>query len=224
MLLNNKNQDYKLAFQKNKYALSDITGASKQEIDTYIFNMNTNVSYQHFKEPLCHFNNISIQKLNISEKTFGACGMLSSINLEAFAILLEENFSFLTIGKILHQNKNIFSVPEREIVISKMKQDQQQVSFSLLGSNIHAWITLGNGLIIDPSISMSLYSKNDVIIGFPNELANQYIYEPYIVADFKDISEINKMYKNMKNIVINKIISEKLDQMLISKKSIKDYY
>ncbi|RLA82871.1 MAG: hypothetical protein DRG78_05970 [Epsilonproteobacteria bacterium] len=218
----NLNTIYEKEFNKNKYGMSEVSGASSQDIDTYTFRM---IPRSITKcSTLDTYNELAIRKLDITSKTHGACSMLSTMLLEAFSILHNQDIAFLTVGRISNdESKNIFFTPDRETVIKKMKEDQQNYSKTLLGGNIHVWITLGNGMIIDPSISMTHHGKNKVVAGFPEDLKDKYKYQPYLVVDFKDLTLINKQYEN-KDYAAKQMMNEKLEHMEIIRKNIDGYY
>jgi len=218
------NKKYNDMFEKNKfnflYICSDVT---KQDIESYEFKMNPSpISFDINK--LNYFNSIAINRLGANEKTPGLCGFLTTLTLEVFCALLKQNIAYLTVGKIYNSiSPNIFFTPDINTVINKMKEDQINKGGSFLGGNIHAWITLDNGLIIDPSISLTIEKKNEVVVGFPNDINNKYIYEPYTVTNIIDYKSMN-IPEHLVEYFIPQFIEYKFKEMNIFVENPNGYY
>jgi|TARA_R110002033_G_scaffold29007_4_gene65285 hypothetical protein len=182
---------------------------------------------QNKLQELNFYNALIIKKLNLNIQK-GLCGFLSHSSIEAFSYLLEENISFLTVGKIsLADNTNIFNVPEKEIVMNRFIEDIKTKRNLIMGSNLHIWITLCNGTIIDPSILLTLNSKQNVLIGSPQEIYNNngYIYTPYFINDYKDISTIINSYQHYpQNLVLENLINNKIQNMKYLDTRVSGYY
>lgn len=120
----------------------------------------------------------------------------------------------------------LFNTPDERTVVKKMKDDQSNFSKSLAGGNIHMWLTFGNGLIIDPSISSTVNKINNVLIGFPEDLKETYIYEPYTFMDVKDVGIYKQYSMHPNKDDIMNLITTKYNQMKnhMTKQSINGYY
>jgi len=121
------------------------------------------------------------------EKTKGLCAPLSSSLLDLCCFLSGAEYACLTIGKIedTTTKQDIFAVGNKENFLLQFPHHH----IEKLGGNMHVWITLSDGTIIDPSI------KERLIIGSPTNLENIYKYKyfPYIINEIvKNDSTINE--------------------------------
>lgn len=209
-------------FNKVKYELCKLVPEYKKEvIDTFPLNVKEKELQKEDTDKLNYCNAFILNKLNLNTNK-GLCSYLCNLNIEAFMILLEEEIAFLTVGKILVEDKNVFNIPEKEVVINKLISDSNEFKNVLMGGNLHLWITLGNGMIIDPSIKLSINDINEVVIGSPSNICknSNYKYLPYIVVDFKELpKEIIQS-----NISVDIIILEKMQTLNFVNKSINGYY
>ena len=215
---------YEIDFNNSKNNYKKVVPTVNQElINSFPFKIQQNYNIKY--ECLNNYNKFALNLLQTKYKeSKGLCGMLSTLLFETSALIYKEDFIFLTVGKILYQDKNIFNIPNKNNVLNKIIKDQNTYKKSLLGGNLHVWITLGNGIIIDPSILLTLHNENKVLIGLASELYTTYTYEPYLVADMKDISKIN----NQNNINIDELckycIQDNFNKMDVIPKSINGYY
>ena len=227
--MSDPNNTYIKQFNKEKYNLAYINDTEHTIIDTYPCKINTKKK-SYNESFMLEILNHALLKLNVDSNTKGLCSLLSNITLEAFSILCDEPISFITVGRIINSNgKNIFKVPEKNTVISIMKKDQQEKGVSSSGGNLHVWITLGNGLIIDPSILLTIANTKKVLYGFPNELISQFTYEPYTVSEIKDFSELKEDLRayiddGHELMLLKGMIDKKYNQVAISKTKIDGYY
>lgn len=224
-MINKINDKYNIDFDNAKSNYIKVVPTANQElIDSFPFKIQQidNIKYHSLDD----YNEFALSLLHTKYKEYkGLCGILSTLLLEASALVYRADYTFLTVGRILHKDKNIFNIPEKDNVLNKIIIDQNTFQKSLLGSNLHVWITLGNGIIIDPSILLTLNNTNKVIVGLANELNSTYTYEPYLVVDMKDIS---KIINNANDIPIDKLckywIQDNFNKMDIIPRSINGYY
>lgn len=213
---------YYKEFNNIKYELCRlVTEYTKKDIDSFPFDVKEKRLQENDFERLNNCNAFTLEKLNLNTNK-GLCSYLCNSNIEAFMILLEEEVAFLTVGKILVENENVFNIPEQETVMNKLVNDSKEFKNVLMGGNLHLWITLGNGMIIDPSIKLSIDNRNEVVIGTPSNIGKKfsYTYLPYIVVDFKELPK-NIIHSN---IFIEEIILEKIQALNFVNKSINGYY
>jgi len=209
----NPNKVYEKKFNEVKYNMLKARDGNKEMIDSFPFEMQPILLNEI---NINEYNIVALKKLNRNNEVRGLCAMLSSLTLEGYAMLLNQDFAFLTVGKVLDENNNnIFNVPEKENVINDISKNQREFDNSLVGGNLHVWITLGNGMIIDPSITLTIYEENDVVIGFPKDISKKYIYEPYMLLDMIEVSEINKVDYYPKEAMFNHLINEKFETLKI---------
>jgi len=126
----------------------------------------------------------------------GLCIPSSICLLEVVAVVTKQKYAFLTFGKIQmsETGKDVFNVQNKEKCKKILKS-------GVVGNDIHTWITLANGVIIDPSIDDS-----KPVIGSPYNLINKYKYSPYVITDLADTTEYyNISHDELKKWLKNKI-------------------
>jgi len=224
-----KKQDNKYFkdFESIKYELCRFNPyVTKDDIDTFPLKIKKRKINSNELEIMNFYNKYILEELN-SPISNGLCGFLSYLSIEVFSCILRERIAYLTIGRIKKDEKNIFSVPDKDKVINRFLNDAKEYNTILMGSNIHVWITLGNGIIIDPSILLTLDNNKNILVGTPNEIyqTKGFVFEPYFINDFKDVSNIfhNFEYYN-ENDIYKRLIKEKVSSLNKMPININGYY
>lgn len=116
----------------------------------------------------------------------GSCGNIHNLYLEDIGrIVSKARFLYVTAGKLLEMDKNLYNVPPK---------GEEGVLFGDRVGNIHVWITLDSGEIIDLAHNLNMAhvrQNNDLIkpiIGNPNTIKKKYGYEyvPYKIIGHID--------------------------------------
>lgn len=134
----------------------------------------------------------------------GLCIPSSRCLLEISAFTINQRFSYLTLGKIINNKtgNDIFNVKNKDYCLNLYNNSNS------IGGNIHGWITLEDGTVIDPSInhSNSQGKNNNVLIGSPCKLSESYEYIPFIIQEIFDLDNYkDKTEKDFHDIVISNI-------------------
>lgn len=147
-----------IVFDPTVKYLSDISAKDKKRIDSKLLNFMITIG-----------------------KKFppGSCGNLHNIHLEDIGkIIPKAQYLYLTAGMLLDEEENIYNVPPK---------GEEGMLFGNRVGNIHVWITLDSGEIIDlaHNLNIAYVRKNDSlirpIIGNPNTIKKKYglEYIPY---------------------------------------------
>lgn len=145
-----------------------------------VFLSNFNVYYKHKSkedvELMNYCNATGLEEFQKIDDKNGLCMPLSLYLLEIAAIISKCQYSFLTFGRITTtiDNHDIFNVGNKEFFLERYSNTETC-------SNIHAWITLSDGTIIDPSIE-SRKNLSTLVIGSPEQLSAKYEYSPYLIV------------------------------------------
>lgn len=192
------------------------------------YNFHELVSYDMNPQPLqdLEIDNINILRMLTYEYMHylppkGLCTIITSIITEDLQGLLERENACITIGKIkCKENGNLFNVPNKKMVLNRMIEQVLSNQPPGIGGNIHVWITLSDGTIIDPTIDITLdnknpitFNSNNIICGSPKEIYKKhgYKYIPYLVtsytftdtATYKKLDKIEKLDYARNNIINN---------------------
>ena len=130
----------------------------------------------------------AIKEFKQLEEKKGLCVPISYSMLPVIVFYLQEEYAYLTFGKILNGNNDIFNVGTKDDYHKMIEKTKEY------GNKIHAWITTASGNIIDLTI------KENIVFGSPVSIYNKYnyIYEPYEVYDcsvLDNIQNIDKAFK-----------------------------
>jgi len=182
---------------KNDYKKINIK-TSQQEIDTFLFDQNMkNIELPDVDELESDINYI-FHTFEFKEKT-GLCTYLNRIGSKSFILSSRLDFGYITVGSVLFKSKNVFNVPAKNEFLRKIKHEYLENQKVRLGGNIHVWLTLQNGQILDVSINHTLNGNKNIIIGRPDTLLRDHHLEylPYFVVDMHDLSILNDQYKDL---------------------------
>ena len=189
------NNEYKILFQIAKLSYLEKIDESIDKIDICYNNISSKE-----KEIILKYTKIIYEEFKKIDDINGLCIPLSICLLEVSPAITKQQYSFLTFGIIEDTitGKDIFLVGEKEDFLKRYNPNE------VVGGNIHAWITLSDGTIIDPSINFnSNICVNSLIIGSPAEISKEYKYSPYIIGsmienfpDFFNETELDKIFKN----------------------------
>ena len=162
----------------------------------------------------------------------GLCTIITSIISEDLQGILERENACITIGRIeCKKNGNLFNVPTKKMFLNKMIEQVSNNQLPGIGGNIHVWITLSDGTIIDPTIDITLNNKipivfdvDNIVCGSPQKIYKRYKYKyiPYIVTSYtatdtyiyKRLDKIEKFEYASNNIInnINLLNNNKIEE------------
>lgn len=211
--LNYHNLKYHLLFN---IALSELYKQGFSDINFYEL-----VDYDMKPQPLKdeELNRINILRIlaykyidNLPFK--GLCTIMTTILIKDLQGLLERETACITIGKIeCKKNGNLFNVSNKKKFLNKIKKQLLDDKILKLGGDIHAWITLCDGTIIDPTIDVTLdnIDANGVVCGSPEKIYKNhgYKYSPYMIIDYtstdinvyRELDQIQKLEYARNNII-----------------------
>ncbi len=184
----NKNEIYKKLFDDAKYNYLLKNNATIEQVD-FVYNK---ASHEEINK-INFYNNIVIKELkDLNEE--GLCIPLSICLLSVSAFFMKQQYAFLTYGRIVrtYDSFDMFDVKSQKEFLEKYSEKKEQMK------NIHAWITLSGGTIIDPSINYSKKESN-ILIGSPEDLQKEYEYYPYMVREIIELEEFTEFDENYFN-------------------------
>ena len=178
----------------DKYSSTDTT-VTQSDINSFPYKPVEEITTID-KKILQYCSNHAYTKPPIAEK--GLCSFICNMSFRAYAAASTSKVSFLTIGKVLYNDKNIFNVPSKKESITKMVNDIKKLDNIQLGGKLHVWITFDDGRIMDPTILHSINNSKDIILNRPNKLfiENQLQYLPYIVVNIHEIDIDRSLFAN----------------------------
>ncbi|WP_294966252.1 hypothetical protein [Sulfurimonas sp.] len=172
-------------------------GIPESELDSYIYDPTKHDINKEAYQDMQWCNNYILNGFDFSGQR-GLCTYLCSMGSSAYTIASKINMSFITIGKVLHNDKNIFKVPKKDVLIEKFIEEQKTTQDVQLGGRMHAWITLENGLIVDPSLYHTLYQDGTVLVERPLDMQTKFnlVYKPYVVTGMDDMTKVHKLIES----------------------------
>lgn len=171
-------------------------GIQKEEVDLCVFNPTeqglTNEAYADIQ--WC--NNYIFEQFDFSNQ-IGLCSYLCSLGALAYNLASQINISFITVGKVLYNDKNIFKVAKQDKVIEQLIEEHRNFQEIKLGAKLHVWITLDNGLILDPSINHTINNDTMALVESPSDMQRKHnlVYKPYIVTGIDDSTRVHELIK-----------------------------